>query len=101
MAKPTAEELGAALLWLRNVYDVGGGSIVDRAMNIKTIDDLLLGEDEVNTWVTLADYRDFCEKRLRLTEVEVGQMFIETRQGRKGKALNTPLVIRRGPSIKE
>jgi hypothetical protein len=81
------KELGAALLWLRNAYDVGPRRLKPQTLTV--IDKVLMGPDGVNTWVTIADQRAFREKYLKRAEVEVGQMFME---GRRGGSFNAPLV---------
>lgn len=57
-------ELGAALLWLRNHYDVGKRGGEHRAKVLKVIDRILLGPDKVNTWLSLDAYAVFREKWL-------------------------------------
>jgi hypothetical protein len=56
----TVEELGAALLWLRNHYEVGDPQ--HKPLVLKVIDQVLMGDDKVNTWVDLNDIVNFRKK---------------------------------------
>jgi hypothetical protein len=60
--KITTEELGAALLWLRNHYDVGKPE--HKEYVLKVIDKVLLSDDNINTWVRICDTQHFREKYL-------------------------------------
>lgn len=76
----TKEELGAALVWLRNHYDV---EVPETQTFKKTIlefiDEILLDDDGINPWITLNDMSAFREKYL----------------GREAKPKNTPYKTRK------
>jgi hypothetical protein len=55
--------LGAALLWLRNHYDIY--DVRHKDLVIKLIDEILLSDDKVNCWVTVDDYNNFINKFVR------------------------------------
>jgi hypothetical protein len=56
----TIGELRAALLWLRNHYDVGDKKYKDLVLSV--IDEILMSDDKVNTWVKMKDQIDFRNK---------------------------------------
>jgi hypothetical protein len=63
MTEPSAAELGAALLWLREHYDVGDKTL--KAQVLKAIDAILFAPDGVSTFVTLDDMAAFRAKYLK------------------------------------
>jgi hypothetical protein len=84
-------ELGAALLWLRNHYDVGDPA--HKPLVLQVIDEMLNEDCEPNSWVTFRDMRAFREKRLKQVEVPVGQIFVEA--SIPSHSFNAPLVEKR------
>ena len=91
-------ELGAALLWLRNHYDLAAPDDAEKThLVLKVIDGLLGDPGTPNSWLTLADIRAFREKHLKRIEQEVGQMFVEA----KTRSFATPLVVEKDLTKKE